>query len=238
MGGGFGGALAAGELKEITKEGLSEYFLYTIEGTETIPNQWAKRLPSFEMAGIPVTSLYKYDEERWGNQPIRFLAFANDKEHQLGETPLPDGRIRVFGRINEASGLSYIGSAAVKYIPVDEEVELNLGAARQVTVGPRLMDLRTEHHRFDQNGDLAGWDEIQTWEIEINNTREIPVKLELTRGFDTAYWGLETDDGSGYEKHDATHARFTVELPRRSTRTQHYVLSTYRGSSEGAQEKK
>ena len=30
--------------KEIKKEGLSEYFLYTIEGTETIPNGWSKRL--------------------------------------------------------------------------------------------------------------------------------------------------------------------------------------------------
>jgi hypothetical protein len=27
--------------KEIVKEGLSEYFLYTIEGTETIPIGWS-----------------------------------------------------------------------------------------------------------------------------------------------------------------------------------------------------
>lgn len=42
--GGFGGGAqgasepAAGEEKKIIKEGLSEYFIYTIEGTETIPN--------------------------------------------------------------------------------------------------------------------------------------------------------------------------------------------------------
>ncbi|NLX26150.1 MAG: hypothetical protein GXY61_09370, partial [Lentisphaerae bacterium] len=36
------------DIKEIEKEGLSEYFLYTIEGTETIPNTWSKRLPSFD----------------------------------------------------------------------------------------------------------------------------------------------------------------------------------------------
>ncbi|MDT8303494.1 MAG: hypothetical protein RQ760_18590, partial [Sedimentisphaerales bacterium] len=35
--------------KEIRKEGLSEYFLYSIEGTETIPNQWGKRLLSFDV---------------------------------------------------------------------------------------------------------------------------------------------------------------------------------------------
>ena len=37
--------------KDIIKEGLSEYFLYTVEGRDTIPNGWAKRLPSFQTAG-------------------------------------------------------------------------------------------------------------------------------------------------------------------------------------------
>jgi hypothetical protein len=37
------------ERKEIRKEGLSEYFLYTIEGTETIPDKWGKRLLSFDV---------------------------------------------------------------------------------------------------------------------------------------------------------------------------------------------
>jgi len=32
--------------KEIIREGLSEYFLYTVDGRDTIPNAWAKRLPS------------------------------------------------------------------------------------------------------------------------------------------------------------------------------------------------
>ncbi len=38
----------SGKPKEIIKEGLSEYFIYTIEGTETIPNGWSKRMRSFE----------------------------------------------------------------------------------------------------------------------------------------------------------------------------------------------
>ncbi len=36
------------EPKEIIKEGLSEYFIYTIEGTETIPNGWSKRMRQFQ----------------------------------------------------------------------------------------------------------------------------------------------------------------------------------------------
>ena len=41
-------ANAPAKPKEIIKEGLSEYFIYTIEGTETIPNGWSKRMRSLE----------------------------------------------------------------------------------------------------------------------------------------------------------------------------------------------
>jgi hypothetical protein len=59
--------------KEIRKEGLSEYFLYTIEGEETIPTRWSKRLLSFEAKKVPVVNLYKYDERRYGRAVTRFL---------------------------------------------------------------------------------------------------------------------------------------------------------------------
>ena len=47
--------------KEIIKEGLSEYFLYSIEGTESIRNGWGKRLISLDVEKIPVRPLYRYD---------------------------------------------------------------------------------------------------------------------------------------------------------------------------------
>ncbi|MHC4621613.1 MAG: hypothetical protein ACYTEQ_28050, partial [Planctomycetota bacterium] len=59
------------ERKEIRKEGLSEYFLYTIEGTETIPTGWSKRLLSFDVDKVPVINLYKYEEQRYGHSVVR-----------------------------------------------------------------------------------------------------------------------------------------------------------------------
>ncbi|MEA3224950.1 MAG: hypothetical protein U9Q07_03300, partial [Planctomycetota bacterium] len=140
-----------GELrrKEIKKEGLSEYFLYTIEGTETIADKWGKRLPSFDVEDIEVESLYKYDEERWGKQAIRFVSFSNDAEHNLGDTPIPDGAVKIFGQTGEQGYLSYVGGTNIKYIPVDEEVELNLGPARLVKVEPKLMEFKTDNYVFD-----------------------------------------------------------------------------------------
>jgi hypothetical protein len=223
------------ERKEIQKEGLSEYFLYTIEGTETIANQWGKRLISFEADGVPVTSLYKYDEERWGTETIRFLSFANDEKHKLGQTPLPDGTVRVYGRADEEGHLSYAGGMDVKYIPVGEEVELDLGAARLVEVKPILIDYRVENHLFDNQGNVSGWDEVRTWRIEVANTRPLPVEVEVTRGFETPYWTLRQQNQEvSYEKHDATHARFKLMVEPRSKRVFEYEVTTYHGNRQQA----
>jgi len=230
----FGGRLSESlKRKDIQKEGLSEYFLYTIEGTEAIPNEWGKRLMSFQVDDIPVASLCKYDEERWGSQTIRFLTFANDKEHKLGETPLPDGMVRIYGRADDQGHLSYVGGMGVKYIPVGEEVELELGPARLIEVKPVLMDYRTVNHSFNAEGEVDGWDEVRTWKVEIVNARSLPVKVEITRGFGTPYWTLKPTDGSpAYRKHDATHARFELTVPPRQTQVFEYEVTTYHGVRE------
>jgi len=216
--------------KEIKKEGLSEYFLYSIEGTETIADKWGKRLLSFEAEDIKVKSLYKYDEERWGPQTIRFLAFTNDEEHNLGQTPIPNGTVKIYGKADTEGYLSYVGGTSIKYIPVDEEVELNLGQARLVEVEPKLMDFKTENYVYDRKGNIAGWDEERAWDIKITNTRELPIEIEITRGFGTVYWKLQAD--IPHERHDATHARFKVNLEPRSKRTFGYTVTTYHGVRE------
>ena len=225
--------------KEIRKEGLSEYFLYSIEGTETIANKWGKRLLSFEAEDIKVKSLYKYDQQRWGAQAIRFVSFANDEEHNLGQTPIPNGTVKIYGQADAEGYLSYVGGTSIKYIPVDEEVELNLGPARLVKVEPTLMNYKTENYVYDRKRNITGWDEIRTWKIEVTNTRELPIEIEITRGFGTAYWTLVyvdiasvADDSISYEKYDATHARFKLTRKPRSKWTFVYMVTTYHGVRE------
>ena len=117
--------------KEIIKEGLSEYFIYTIEGTETIPNGWSKRLRSLKPAQSPFKIQYRYREAEYGPQLVRLYLLRNDKESKLGTTPLPDGVVRLF-RDNGRDGLSYLTAQAIKYIPIGDKIELNLGPDPEV----------------------------------------------------------------------------------------------------------
>ncbi len=244
--------------KEIIKEGLSEYFLYTIEGTETIENTWAKRLQSFDAHDVNIDSLYKYDEQRWGNQTIRFIAFANDKDHNLGQTPIPNGNMKIYAAADQKGSLSYIGTTDIKYIPVNEKVELNLGPAQLVKVEPVLMEYKTDNYVvdgngnicthgyiYDQNGNLksmsfGGYDELCTWKIGIINASYLPIEVEITRSFEDSYWNLEISDKNvSYQKYDAKHARFTIKLPPQSKQEFTYKVTIYHGwRREAMSEKK
>lgn len=217
--------------KEIRKEGLSEYFLYTIEGTESIPNGWSKRLPSFQAEAVPVVNLYKFEEEMYGPSVIRYLYFFNNAEHHLGQTPIPGGSMKVYRTVSRQGHLTYEGGCEIKYIPVGQEVELNLGPAEDVLVKPKLMDYKTDNYRFDDRGNISGWDEIQTFAIEIKNSRPLPIRLEIKRNFPTSYWTLEHrgDSGKIFEKVDMDTVRYTLHLPPQSARTIEYVLTTYHG---------
>ena len=216
--------------KEIVKEGLSEYFLYTIEGTETIPNGWSKRLLSFDVDAVAVVNLYKYEEQRYGTNVIRFLSFTNDEEHKLGDTPIPGGLLKVYRSTGNQGHLSYTGQSEFKYIPVNEEVELNLGPVANVVVEPKVMDFKTDNYRFESDGDVIGWDEIRTFEIEIRNTRDIAVKVELKRNFPDQFWQLRTD--ADYEKIDLDTIKFTLDLQPGAKQKLEYTVTSYHGTRQ------
>ncbi len=216
--------------KEIKKEGLSEYFLYTIEGTETIPHGWSKRLPSFDVGEVPVVNLYKYEERRYNRSVMRFLSFKNDEEHKLGDTPIPGGMLKVYRTVDNVDHLSYEGQSSFKYIPVEEDVELNLGAVANVVVEPKLMDYETKAYMFDNVGNISGWDEVRTFQVEAKNTRSVPVKLEVRRNFQTQYWDVKnTGDYGEYEKVDLTTVKYTLPLEPRSKKHFAYTLTTHHG---------
>jgi len=220
--------------KDIITEGLSEYFMYSIAGTENIPNQWGKRLPSFNIKDIPIRNLYRFEAERYGNAAHRLVYFRNDKKHQLGNEPLPDGKIKVFREINDKQSLAYTGQVQSKYIPVDQEVELDFGAAREVKIEPVLMSEQTENYQFNNKGNISGFDRIQQWEIKLENNRDIPISVEVWRNFSNAYWDIDNarNNKGKYHKVDIDSVKYTVDLPPQSKSTLAYTLTQYEGERQ------
>ena len=189
---------AAAAPKEIIKEGLSEYFIYTIEGTETIKNGWSKRMRSFEGQTIPFKIEYRYRPQEYGEQLARMYLLKNDKESKLGTTPLPDGVVRVF-RDNGRDGLSYLTQQAVKYIPIGDKIELNLGVDPEVIF--ELIKLRvfrsdlilqingtSEFRKIggdgafkEENATLVGWTDHEIFSQRVRNYSGKDINLEVRR---------------------------------------------------------
>ena len=220
----------ASRKREVLKESLSEYFLYTIEGKETIPNRWSKRLPSFNTNEIPVVNLYKFEQRRYGNQCIRFISFKNDKAHQLGDTPIPEGNVQLFRNISDQQNLTYEGASRVKYIPVGEKTEMNLGAVSNVKIKPTLIKKQMQNIKFDHRGNINGYDEVQNYKLTITNSRKVKTKVEITRQLSSNYWELSQDlTPAEFRKMDARSVRFTIELDPNSTKEIFYSVRYYNG---------
>ena len=115
-------------------------------------------------------------------------------------------------------------------IPVDEDVELNLGAARHVKIEPVLIETATTNHQFDSKGNIDGWDEIRKFAVNVCNSRSIDVEVEITRNFGTAYWQLEKTGNYGqFEKEDFDTVKFTLKMKPGSKREFTYTLTTNHG---------
>jgi hypothetical protein len=228
---GLGGAAAFDEVrerKEIIKENLSEYFIYTVEGRDTIPDGWAKRLPSFRAADVPVASYCKFEQERWGNAVMRYYRFTNSVASKLGTEPLPDGQVKAFRVTTEERLYEFVGQTSVKYIPIKEAVELELGRDLEVAVKPILMDWQKVNLRFDNRGNLQGWTTKETWEMELQNSRGIPVTVDIRRNL-PGDWSLRTN--APYEDVDAHKVKFVARLAAGAKQTIRYELETRHGTN-------
>ena len=223
-------ALRRARPKEIRKEGLSEYFLYTIEGAEDIANGWGKRLISFTVPEVPVRNLYRYEEELYGDTPVRFVSFANDEKHGMGKEPIPGGLVKVFKFTGENGLLSYVGAQETRYIPKGEEVNLNLGPSRDVSVGATLMNYRTDNYEWKDDS-ITGWDEHLTVQVEAGNYRNSPAQVEIRRNLPVRVWELENEGDPGrYEKVDADTIQYTINLNALEKKTFTYRVTLHRGS--------
>lgn len=231
------------DAKEITKEGLSEYFIYTIEGTETIPNGWAKRLRLFEGVSVPFKVEYRYRPQEYGDQLVRILLVRNTTESKLGTTPLPDGMVRLF-RDNGRDGLSFVAQHYSKYVPIGQNIELNLGVDPEV-IHERVRTASwrdnfwflgrearkyfspTGGDRIEPTYEVAGWDEHARGVERIRNYRATPVSVELrlTIPGDVTFTGA----GLGAVAHDFQTVQIAATVQPGETKDLAYEVTMRQG---------
>jgi hypothetical protein len=202
--------------KQVVKKGLSEYFLFTIEGREDIKNNEPKRLVAMKVADIPLEVMYKLADRDGGAHFTKYYRFKNEKlldedgnekdlpgMESLGLSPLPDGTVRLFSEY-QTKDLAYVGGTNTKYVPIGDRVEVNVGRDADITIDRRVKDQRITNvvarqykRRLDNTYvlyyDLIDYDETFVYEEEIVSGKPVTAQTEIERRFDANVylWGSE-----------------------------------------------
>ncbi len=264
-GGGFGGM---GEKpKEVVKQGVSEYFLFAIDGREDIKQQEPKRLVALKAVNVPLECLYKLTDRDGGTGFTKYYRFENTKlldddgnerdlpsMENLGLSPLPDGRVRLFSEYGNQD-LAYVGGTTTKYVPIGDRVEVNVGADSDITIARRLKDqqisnivARQYKRRLDDEFvllyDMVDHDETFVYEEEIVSGKPVDVRVELERRFDAnvVLWAedappadWESNEPGAYvdlheiagrkESVDQNHVKYFLDLQSGEQRTVRYAVT-------------
>ena len=211
--------------KQVVKQGLSEYFLFTIEGREDIKDKEPKRLVALKAVEVPLESVYKLSDRTGDQQFTKFYRFKNVKlldDHgkekklsameNLGLSPLPNGTVRLFSEYKNKD-LAYVGGTETKYVPIGDRVEVNVGPDKDITLQRRVKDqkianvvARQYKRRLDNDFvlyyDLVDYDETFFYEEELVSGK--PAKIEVERQFDAnvVLWG-EGEEPKGWTSNEA-----------------------------------
>jgi hypothetical protein len=171
--------------------------MFSVEGEETVANGWSKRMRAVKADDVDFDIEYRMRAHQYGPRPVRFFLWLNDDEHGLGDSPLPDGRVRLF-RENGRDGLSFLGEQRIRYVPIKAEIEINLGPDDLVVYETRKDSTERLNFSFrrDRRGReyVDGWDERTRWVDTIRNYRSKPIVFELHR-----IWGGHVDYTSEVE---------------------------------------
>jgi hypothetical protein len=125
------------------QEAFSDYHLYTLGRKTTINNSETKQVSMLTGTGVPVHKRYVVDGQasyyrnaQHPGSPIKdtvqvYYQFKNEEHGGLG-VPMPAGVVRVY-QADSKGGTQFVGEDRITHTPKDEELNLKIGNAFDVT---------------------------------------------------------------------------------------------------------
>ncbi len=155
-------------------------------------------MPSFAAEAVPLRVEYRYRPAEYGHQLVQLYLMTNDEASELGQSPLPDGQVRVLRRKADGRGLSFVARQQVRYIPIGEDIEVNLGPDPDVAFSRTPLRVFRENIwlqvrtpdvirpldepggvRFDSRSRVIGWDQHEVIRRRIHNGTARPINVEI-----------------------------------------------------------
>lgn len=199
----------AGQKPELAKgtkgRKLFEYYLYDLERRTTVKNNQIKQISLFPtVKDVPVVKYYLYDGSLYGKKVRTNVKFLNSQGNNLGIS-LPMGRVRV-SKMDEDKALEFIGEDSVDHTAKDEEVDVFLGNA---------FDITGEWKHMDTKKIAANVWEL-SYEIKLRNHKDENAKVIVREHAWGGEWDIVKSNElfKNYKKKDAHRMECEVEVPK------------------------
>ena len=173
-------AAAPAEAKAMmAQESFSDYHLYTLGRKTTINNDETKQVSMLSGTGVPVRKRYVVEGQEFyyrngqhPGSPIKdvvqvFYQLKNEEHGGLG-MPMPAGVVRVY-QADSKGGTQLVGEDRISHTPKDEELNLKIGNAFDVTC---------ERNQIDFAKIAPNVYELE-YEITLRNHKTAPIAVEV-----------------------------------------------------------
>ena len=202
----------AGARQKMASEAAFEYHLYSLDRPTTLKENQTKQVALLAAEQVPVEKKYvlvnvaqlggnygaKVGETERVNAEVR-MKIKNDDASHLG-LPLPMGVVRVYKADSDGDAI-FVGEDHIKHTPKNEELDLMLGRAFDVTARGKQVDYKRIADNVYEN----------SYEIEVKNAKKEPVTVTL-REFVPGDWTM-LEELVKHEKVDASTAEWQLNVP-------------------------
>ena len=198
--------------QKMQSEAAFEYHLYSLDRPTTLKENQTKQVALLAAEQVPVEKKYvlvnvaqlggnygaKVGETERVNAEVR-MKIKNDDASHLG-LPLPMGVVRVYKADSDGDAI-FVGEDHIKHTPKNEEVDLMLGRAFDVTARGKQVDYKRIADNVYEN----------SYEIEVKNAKKEPVTVTL-REFVPGDWTM-LQESVKHEKIDSSTAEWQLNVP-------------------------
>jgi hypothetical protein len=198
--------------EKMQSEAAFEYHLYSLDRPTTLKENQTKQVALLAAEQVPVEKQYvlvnvaqlggnygaKVGETQRVNAEVR-MKLKNEEASHLG-LPLPMGVVRVYKADSDGDAI-FVGEDHIEHTPRNEELDLMLGRAFDVTARGKQVDYKRIADNVYEN----------SYEIEVKNAKTEAVTVTL-REFVPGDWEM-LQESVKHAKVDASTAEWQLNVP-------------------------
>ncbi len=197
---------------KMVEEQAFEYHLYRLDTPTTLQQNQTKQVALLAAAKVPVSKQYLITDAAnvWGRYSTTFgegdrvnatvkLKFVNNESSKLG-MPLPKGVVRVYKADSQGEAV-FVGEDQIDHTPKNEDVDLTLGQAFDITARAKQTDFEQVSDRVYEN----------EYEVEIKNAKPDKVTVDVREAI-PGDWKI-VKESQEHKKLDSQTAGWLVDVP-------------------------